>query len=70
MANYKKALEKLEEEKRTNIKDGCIKDHDLEHGQADIIIKKRWEREDKQWKVEYAKEIIKEFNKECEKASK
>ncbi len=70
MANYKKALEKLEEEKRNNTKEDCIKDHDLEHGQADIIIQKRWDRQDKQWEVEYAKEIIKEFNKECEKASK
>lgn len=70
MSNYKTALNKLEEETKANTKEGCIKDHDLAHGQADIIIQKRWDRQDKKWKVEYAKEIMKEFNKECEKASK
>lgn len=70
MANYKAALKKLEEETKANTEEGKIKDHDLAHGQADIIIEKRWNRNDEKWKVEYAKDIIKEFNKECEKSSK
>lgn len=70
MANYKAALKKLEEETKANTEEGKIKDYDLAHGQADIIIEKRWDRNDKKWKVEYAKDIIKEFNKEREKSSK
>ena len=64
MSNYKTALNKLEEENKANIKNSCVKEHDLYCGLADEIIENHWKKEDKKWKVEYAKEIIK---KECKK---
>ncbi|MGN1032574.1 MAG: hypothetical protein ACI4PU_03870 [Intestinibacter sp.] len=65
MANYKEALKKLEEEKKTNIEEGKIREHDLKSGLADRIVEKHWDKQDKKWKVEYAKEILKEKNKKC-----
>ena len=64
MSNYKTALKKLEEEKKSNIKNDCVKEQDLYCGLADKIIENHWRKEDKKWKVEYAKEIMK---KECKK---
>ena len=64
MSNYKTALNKLEEEKKANTKNGCVRDKDLYCGLADKIIEDHWNKEDKKWKVEYAKEIIK---KKCKK---
>ena len=64
MSNYKTALKNLEEEKKSNIKNDCIREHDLYCGLADKIIENHWKKEDKKWKVEYAKEIMK---KECKK---
>jgi len=64
VANYKTALKKLEEEKKANTKNDCVREHDLYCGLADRIVKEHWDKEDKKWKVEYAKEIMK---KDCKK---
>ena len=65
MSNYKSALNKLEEEKKQNTKEGMIREHDLKSGLADRILEKDWKKQDIKWKVEFAKEILKEKEKKC-----
>lgn len=65
MSNYKSALNKLEEEKKLNIKEGMIREQDLKNGLADRIVDKYFKKQDRKWKVEFAKEIIKEKEKKC-----
>ena len=67
MADYKKVLNEFEKEKSNNIKDGKVKEHDLENGQlADRIIDEHWDKSDSRWKQEYAKEIMNQ-KEDCKK---
>lgn len=65
MSNYKSELKKLAKETAANTEEDKILEHDLKNGLADRIIEKHWEKQDKEWKVEYAKEILKEKEKKC-----
>ena len=70
MSKWKTALNKLEEEKKSNIKEGKIRKCDLYRGLANRIIYDEFKKTDKKWEVEYAKNILEEKEKECKKASK
>lgn len=63
MSNYKMVLKKLEEETKANTEEGKIKERDLKHGLADRIIEKYYDKQENKWKVEFAKEILKEKEK-------
>ena len=70
MSKWKTALNKLEDEKKSNIEEGKVRDCDLYKGLANRIIHDEFKNNDKKWDVEYAKSILEEKEKKCKKASK
>ncbi len=62
MGDYRKALKELEEQKKNNVQEGKVREHDLSNGLANRVIEEHWDKQDEKWKTEYAQEIMK--NKE------
>lgn len=67
MANWKSVLNNFNKEVAANTEEGKIRERDLKKGLADRIVEKYWDKQDRKWKVEYAKEIMKNKEKENKK---
>ena len=67
MANWKKAIKELENLNKDHTDYGQIAEHDLYSGRADDVIDHYYDKQNKKWKVEFAKELIEEKKKENEK---
>ena len=63
MSKWKTALNKLEDEKKSNIEEGKVRDCELDKGLGKRIIHEEFKKNDKKWDVEYAKSILEEKEK-------
>lgn len=69
MANYKKALKQLTELNNANTEEGKVRERDLKGQLSYIIVDKYFNKQDKKWTREFAKQILEEKkkkeNKKC-----